>query len=465
VVFSSFVFVSLFLPIVFLVNHKLPSRVSNAVLIVFSLLLYAWGEPVYVALLVAAILANYGIALFIHARPRLGTALALLLNLGLLYGCKYLSFTLETISALTGRSFSVHIHMPIGVSFYTFQAMSYVFDVKRGVCRPQRSLSKLMLYIALFPQLIAGPIVKYSDIESYLDDRHASAEEIARGFRRFCVGLAKKVLVANVLAKAADAAFALAPGDMSVAIAWLGAAAYALQIYYDFSGYSDMAIGIGLALGFRFRENFAHPYAASSMRGFWRRWHISLSLWFREYVYIPLGGNRRGPLRTAANRLIVFLLTGLWHGANWTFLVWGLGNGILVAIEGLIAPDERSRPLRGVGRLYVIVACICLFVVFRADSLGHAAAYLARMWTWPAGATDAERVLIAGLFDGHMILTMAMATVCAGNRAGTLRRGFAAMGAGRFFEPCAYLCSLGLLLLSFFALASQTYNPFIYFRF
>lgn len=464
-VFSSFVFVSLFLPIVFLVNHKLPSRVSNAVLIVFSLLLYAWGEPVYVALLVAAVLVNYGIALFIHARPRLGMTLALLLNLGLLYSCKYLSFTLETISALTGRSFFVHIHMPIGVSFYTFQAMSYVFDVKRGVCRPQRSLFKLMLYIALFPQLIAGPIVKYGDIASYLDDRHASAEDIARGFRRFCVGLAKKVLVANVLAKAADAAFALSPGDMSAAIAWLGAIAYALQIFYDFSGYSDMAIGIGLALGFRFRENFAHPYAAPSMREFWRRWHISLSLWFREYVYIPLGGNRRGPLRTAANRLVVFLLTGLWHGANWTFLVWGLGNGILVTIEGLISPDERSRPLRGVGRLYVIVMCICLFVVFRADSLGHAAAYLARMWTGPASATDAERVLIAGLLDGHMILTMVMAMVCAGNWAETLRRGFTALGAGRFCEPCAYLCSLGLLLLSLFALASQTYNPFIYFRF
>ena len=463
-VFSSFVFVSIFFPLVWLVNRFLPTRGSNVFLLAASLFLYAWGEPVFVLLLIGCALANYLIAL-LAGRGRLALALTLVANLSGLCLFKYADFIIANLNALFGLSLApLGLKMPLGISFFTFQAMSYTIDVCRGQCAPQRSFPKLLLYIALFPQLIAGPIVKYHDIERELTERSATLPDTAMGARRFALGLGKKVLLANALAVTADKIYALDPAALNMPLAWLGAVSYAFQIYFDFSGYTDMAIGMGRMMGFHFPENFLYPYAAVTMRDFWRRWHVSLSSWFRDYVYIPLGGNRRGRARAVLNRLIVFFLTGLWHGASWNFVLWGLGNGALLMLEssGLLPVEKLRGRAKALGHAYVWLGFILLFVIFRADTLAQAGAVYRSLFAG-AGMTQAQRLLLAECLTPAGVLTLLAAAACSLPwKTRFARLAGRARAAG---QALAFTAALGVLWLSLMSLASQSYNPFIYFRF
>ena len=466
-VFSSIIFTGMFLPLVYLGNLALPLRASNLFLLAASLLLYAWGEPVYVLLLLGCIALNYALARLIgRGRGRRALlALAVAANLSALAVFKYADFAVSTVNALLGTSLPLPgIAMPIGISFFTFQALSCVIDVYRGTCRPQRSLVRFALYVSFFPQLIAGPIVKYHDIERCLEQRRVTLVDSSRGLARFAAGLAKKVLIANALATPVDRLYATG-GGLNAPLAWLAALVYALQIYFDFSGYSDMAIGMGRMFGFDIPENFDHPYAAASIREFWRRWHISLSSWFRDYLYIPLGGNRRGAARTHLNRLIVFLLTGLWHGASWNFVLWGLGHGALMTLEGLgVIPVGRlTGRRRWLGVAYTVVSTSCLFVLFRADTLPQAGAMLGAMFAGGLGFDAAQRVCLADALTPCAALTLAVAAVAATPWP-------ACLGARLFAredraEAARMLAALALLAACVVALVAQTNNPFIYFRF
>ena len=380
-IFSSAEFLFLFLPCTLLAYYSplFPSRAAkNILLLLVSIFFYAWGEPLRVLLLLASIAANWflgGQAAPGRARPRLAVAAAVALDLAGLFVFKYLGFVCAIFGVHLSRTFS----LPIGISFYTFQAMSYVIDVYRGKSPAQKSVLDVGLYVAFFPQLIAGPIVRYETVAKEIHGRQESWAGFCSGVPRFIVGLGKKSILANQMSIVADAAFN-AP-VVSGPMAWLGAAAYALQIYFDFSGYSDMAIGMGRMFGFHFLENFRRPYLAVSITDFWRRWHISLSSWFRDYVYIPLGGNRVSPGRHMGNLLAVWLLTGLWHGANWNFILWGLGYFLLLMAEKYGHIDTRLGILR---RPYTLLSVLLLWVVFRVESLPHLARYLAAMFagTW-----------------------------------------------------------------------------------
>ena len=337
-VFSSMVFLCVFLPVVFGLHLILPGmRAKNILLVIASLVFYAYGEPIYVIVLILSAFGNYLFARLIAALPQnkkwIMTA-AVILNIGLLIFFKYLGFLADSLYAVTGLSVSVpDIKMPIGISFFTFQALSYVIDVYRGTVEAQKNYGKVLLYISYFPQLIAGPIVKYHDVELEINNRKQTVDETSKGIRRFVAGLSKKVLIANTMGMVADNIFNASAGLLSGAGAWIGAFSYMLPIYFDFSGYSDMALGLGRMFGFHFKENFDYPYVSSSIREFWRRWHISLSGWFREYLYIPLGGNRKGKFRTVVNKMIVFLVTGIWHGASLNFLFWGAYHGFFLMLE------------------------------------------------------------------------------------------------------------------------------------
>ncbi len=459
-VFSSFVFVSIFFPLVFLVNRALPLNLSNLFLLVMSLILYAWGEPVYVLLLIGCVVVNYVAALMIGKRRRLGLILALVLNLGMLCVYKYTNFIIDNVNALLGAAIpAVDVRMPVGISFFTFQAMSYTIDVYRGECAPQKNFAKLLLYVSLFPQLIAGPIVKYHEIELELSDRRATLQDTVQGARRFILGLGKKILLANALATTADMVFNADAALINLPVAWLGAVCYAMQIYFDFSGYTDMAIGMGRMMGFHFPENFRYPYAAVSMQDFWRRWHISLSSWFRDYVYIPLGGNRKGKGRAILNRLIVFFLTGLWHGASWNFVIWGLGNGALLMLEssGAIPVKRMKAWMR---HAYVWLSFILLFVIFRAETMGTTLAVYRGMFAG-FSMTAGQQTLLARCLTGSSVLTLAAGILCAM----PWKDRFERLAGRSIAEGVGYVLSLGILWLSLLSLASQAYNPFIYVRF
>ena len=345
--FSSVVFLCVFLPVVCILNWLMPGiRCKNALLVVASLIFYAFGNPFYLLLLVGSVLCNYLAGLLVtHPRwGRLFLALAVAVNLGALAFYKYLGFLVQNLNLLLGTALPVPaIVLPVGISFFTFQGLSYVIDVYRDHTLQNRSFFEVLLYICLFPQLVAGPIVKYRDIAAEIHTRRATLTDTARGVRRFILGLSKKLLLADTAAGIADTVFGLEAGSLDIRLAWLGAVAYTLQIYFDFSGYSDMAVGLGWIFGFHFKENFDHPYSAGSIKQFWRRWHISLSSWFRDYLYIPLGGNRKGRLRMYLNKLVVFFFTGLWHGANWTYVVWGLWHGVFLVAEDKLIPVERLR--------------------------------------------------------------------------------------------------------------------------
>jgi alginate O-acetyltransferase complex protein AlgI len=461
-VFSSPVFIFLFLPIVYLLNLAIDKRFSNGLLLIFSLLFYAWGEPVYVFLMIFNGIVNYYLTLQMERKPDLRRSLmilAVIFNIGILGVFKYADFLILTINNMTQAGLPLlNVPLPIGISFYTFQTMSYVFDVYRNETPAQRNYLSLLLYITFFPQLIAGPIVKYHDIAAQIVSRTVSLSKTASGLRRFVYGLSKKVLLANSMAVIADRLFALSNGDISTSVAWIAAIAYLFQIYFDFSGYSDMAIGMGEMFGFHFKENFNYPYIATSMQDFWRRWHISLSSWFRLYVYIPLGGNRQGKSRAMFNRILVFFLTGLWHGASWTFVVWGLYHGLFLLLEQTFLTVHRWPAL--LRRIYTLLVVLIGFVIFRAENFSQSLTFIQSMFIYKPSSMIALKELMT-LLTPASILVFFISIIASTPIAKVIEiRSTTKI-------PCAF--SYGFAIVLWFAcllsLAANTYNPFIYFRF
>ena len=467
-VFSSAIFLFCFLPAVFLL-YRLPfgRRWQNALLACASLVFYAFGNLHYVPLFLLSVLLNYATGLLLGGRLQRSKpliALNIVLNLGILCVFKYTDFLIGNANALFGLTLKpVGLILPIGISFYTFQGLSYTIDVYRKPEEYSRSFLKLLLYISFFPQLIAGPIVRWGDIAAQIDERVCTPEKTSAGIRRFLVGLGKKLLLADTAAIAADAVFAASLPDAR--LAWLGGICYSLQIYFDFSGYSDMAIGMGRMFGFSLKENFLFPYTAGSIRDFWRKWHISLSTWFREYLYIPLGGSRCSRARAALNRLIVFFCTGLWHGANWTFVLWGLGHGLLSSLEGSgIIPVERlqkSIPGRILCRVYTLLAVMLLFTLFRADTVAQGFTMIAAMFRFQALPEGAN--LLAKLSSPAMCAVLTAALVMALSPLGGRIHAF--LTEEREKELVPDLCCLLLMVLSVLSLAQSGFHPFIYFQF
>lgn len=470
-VFSSELFLFIFLPLVFVLYRLIPRhRAKNVLLTIVSLVFYAWGQPVYVLLLLFSVTCNYLAGRMIMSGGTAGYKKSVLVvsvavNLLLLGVFKYLDFFVDNINLLFGLELApVGLTLPIGISFFTFQGLSYVIDVYRQPDMGSRSYMKILLYISFFPQLVAGPIIKYHDVSAQIDGRSTNPAMTAEGIRRFIVGLSKKLLIANMLGQAADTVFSLTAGQLDARLAWLGAVCYTLQIYFDFSGYSDMAIGMGKMFGFQFKENFDHPYCSASITEFWRRWHISLSTWFKEYLYIPLGGNRRGELRTGINKALVFFLSGLWHGANWTFVIWGMLHGLLILIEYFLKKDSVSLFKRIPGIVYTLFAVVVSFVFFRADDLASAGLVLSAMFGFiPAGSVSAG--IWRTTFTPVLAVTLAVAAAACIDFNVILAprlQGDGAKGILRTLSMAGALVLYGLCILN---LASTSFNPFIYFQF
>lgn len=463
-VFSSMVFLCVFLPAAFCLHLLLPGmRAKNFLLVVASLVFYAYGEPIYVILLVASSAGNYILARLTGECPKirkLTMTLAVVINLGLLVIFKYSGFLVETFNSVTGAGIPVpHVRMPIGISFFTFQALSYVIDVYRGDASVQKNFGKVLLYISFFPQLIAGPIVKYHDVEAEINNRKQTPEEIGKGIRRFIAGLSKKILIANTMGLVADNLFGAAATGITGPGAWLGAVSYMLQIYFDFSGYSDMALGLGMMFGFHFHENFDYPYISASIREFWRRWHMSLSGWFKEYLYIPLGGNRRGKFRTLVNKMIVFVCTGIWHGASFNFLFWGIYHGFFLMLEEYIPfIGKKGGKLKSFFKHVYALLVVCVgFVFFRADTMKQGCFWIREMFTdfgWKASAMSLTLQQLTPVY----LVTLAAALVAAVPVNSMLKK-------YKWYEGFTYVLSLAGFALCVLSLAGGTYNPFIYFRF
>ena len=453
-VFASPIFLFAFMPLAvglcMLARWTKRPWVRNGLLLLFSLAFYAWGEPTYVFLMLGAILANYLLAFRVR-ESRLVFVCAVALDLGMLAVFKYLDLLISAANGLFRLNLpGAHLALPIGISFYTFQILSYVVDVRRGDVPPARNLVDFAAYVSMFPQLIAGPIVRYVDVAADLRRLNGDISTAAAGARRFCMGLAKKVLLANTLASAADTAFGMT-GSLNFGGAWAGLIAYALQIYFDFSGYSDMAIGLGKMLGFSFPENFRYPYVSLSVKEFWRRWHLSLSTWFRDYLYIPLGGSRRGKGRTLLNLLIVFALCGLWHGANWTFLLWGLWHGIFLCLERLRFMKKLQEALpKWVRWCYTALVVLLGWVLFRADSLALALQYAGNLFS------------LEGVWISEVLTVQSGAALLAGI---VCCLPLPRPRQNALTETVYTLMALALLAACALCLAGGTYNPFIYFRF
>lgn len=458
-VFSSTVFLFIFLPFTYLLYLIMPSvKAKNILLTAASLIFYAFGEPVTVFLMIFSVAVNYYAAVLISKNNRfckLYFICAVIFNLLILGIFKYAGFFTETINSALHINIPVpDIRLPVGISFFTFQILSYVADVYKDKSLVQKKFLNVLLYISLFPQLIAGPVIKYYDISQQIENRSLTPEKTASGIKRFICGLSKKILIANTVGNTADTMFSLTGNDVGILTCWLGAAAYVIQIYFDFSGYSDMAIGLGKMFGFDFMENFNYPYTAENMRDFWRRWHISISSWFKEYLYIPLGGNRRGKFRTALNRIIVFFFTGLWHGANMTFIVWGLVHGLFLMLESyhIIPVDKiKSKLLK---HLYTMLVVTVTFVIFRAENLSQAWLFIKEMFT--GFNIDSQSL---------SIFTQQLSPLFA-----------AVMAAGTVFstpvikkikipEYVSYAGTLAMLIFCIISLSSSTFNPFIYLQF
>ncbi len=479
-VFSSPIFLFGFLPIVLLTYYLSPRVIKNITLLTFSLMFYAWGEVFYLIVMIVSIISNYYIGRLIfkyHEIPqcrKLWVTIGVTINLMLLVSFKYANFITDNINILLSQveisSIDLNpVHLPLGISFFTFQAISYIVDVYRKEVPSQKNIFNLALYISLFPQLIAGPIVRYHDISQQIVNRSHSFELFASGVQRFIYGLAKKMLIANPLGEVADSIFILSGNDLTMPLAWIGILAYTLQIFFDFSGYSDMAIGLGRMFGFRFLENFNYPYISTSLREFWRRWHISLSTWFRDYLYIPLGGNRVSTIRIYMNLLLVFVLTGFWHGASWNFLVWGLFHGVFLASEHAGFSEILRKMWKPVQHSYLVIVVIIGWVFFRADSLPLAITYLKSM-------TDFNNVQTTWLQFAQVLSHEAIYAFIIGAILSTplyphfkkhleyLSDKNSSKIALLIDAPRLVLVS-SLLFISMLKVASSTYNPFIYFRF
>ncbi len=470
--FSSVIFIGYFLPLVMLLHTWMPGR--NLVLLTASLLFYAWSGPAFLLILLYYIVFNWlvGWCLAHFGRSRGLVATGIVGNLGPLLVWKYAGFIFAQVNALAGWSLLPvpEFALPLGISFFTFQGVSYIVDVYRGTVAAQRSILLFAMYKSMFPQLIAGPILRYRDIAARVEQRRTSALRWRHGIMLFIVGLSQKVLIANTVALPADQIFGLPPGQLTLATAWFGAVCYMVQIFFDFGGYSTMAIGLGHMLGFAFPANFNRPYTAQSITEFWRRWHMTLSSWFRDYVYIPLGGNRGGQARVARNLLVVFVLCGFWHGAAWTFLAWGLFHGVLLMLERGRLGRWMAAAWRPVRHLYLLLAVLLGWVLFRADSLPRAGEMLGAMLG--LGVT-AEPLLPVAAYAGWPVLAaLGAAVACtvlrlprgrgwvAGARAGAATPGLLLAR-----DLASYGALLVLLVASLSTVASGSYNPFIYFRF
>ncbi len=466
--FSSVSFIFMFLPAVLLLYHLLPKRFRNYVLLGASLFFYAWGEPKYLLILLAVITVNYFGALLIDKYRQYGKlwlAAAICCNLGTLIYFKYTNFLLENINALLHSKIDMlYVIMPIGISFYIFQSMSYLIDVYRKECNVQKNYCNLVLYIVLFPQMIAGPIVKYHDVENQILTRESSLEDVSYGIRRFIAGLAKKVLIANTMGAVVEKIFALSPASLPGGCLWLGAVAYSLQLFFDFSGYSDMAIGLGRMFGFRFLENFNYPYISKSITEFWRRWHISLSTWFKEYLYIPLGGNRKGPFRTYINLFIVFVATGIWHGASCNFVFWGLWLGFFIIVERLFNWHQKPKGivLSVFAHLYTTLVFMIGWVMFRAETMGYACQYIQYMFG--IGQKTASPHSFGYFFSPFDLAVMFVAILCSVPVFKWLLVRHTGFG-GKVLDLASDIWLLLLFVLSVASIANATFNPFIYFRF
>ena len=467
-VFSNLIFLYLFLPLCLAAYFLCRSiRAKNAVLLVFSLVFYAWGEPVYLLLLIAAAAINWGFGLLLQKkRKKLWLVLALALDLGGLAVFKYAGFLVENFNAIFRTALTVpQIPLPIGISFYTFQALSYTVDVWRGDVQAQRSFGKFLLYISLFPQLIAGPIVRYADVEKQIDDRTFSPTDAFYGATRFCVGLAKKVLLADAAGKVATQILDGAAASTTTAAAWLGILLYTFEIYFDFSGYSDMAIGMGRIFGFKYMENFRLPYTSRSITEFWRRWHISLGSFFRDYVYIPLGGKKKHQI---LNMAIVWALTGLWHGASWNFALWGLYFFVILTIEKLLGSRQKKIPsvLR-----HVITMLLVIFgwnIFYYTDLTWMVQSFGTLFGACGSGLFDAQTgILLTNNLP--LLLVCAIGVTSVPQNIGNLFGGMCAQKqttAGQVvYAAVTYAFDLALLALSTIALVGSTYNAFLYFRF
>ncbi len=458
--FSSNVFLFAYLPLVLLLYYICPHSVRNAVLLLFSLLFYGWGEPVYLLLMVFTILMDYVFGILIHSRQKKGKsakavlAAGVVANLLILGFFKYAGFLVEQLRFIPILSdMSVpEISLPIGISFYVFQSISYVIDVYRNDAPVQKNPLTLGTYVTLFPQLIAGPIVRYGDVAQQLERRNENLTDFSSGIMLFLFGLGKKVLLANPMGNLWN----MLQMQQGTLPAWMGIAAYSLQIYFDFSGYSDMARGLGRMFGFEFLENFNYPYISRSITEFWRRWHISLSSWFKEYVYIPLGGNRRGLARQIINILVVWSLTGLWHGASWNFVLWGLYYGVLLIIEKSFLLRLLDKLPKAVGHIYSVVAVMLGWVLFYFEDTTKLGGFFVSLFTPESSSADVNIIMLSYL---PLLIVSCIAATPALKRIFEKRQDSPAVRYGKI--------ALGavLMLLCVAALASQSYNPFIYFRF
>ncbi len=465
-VFSSTIFLCVYLPLVLLGYYICPKKGRNLFLLIVSLVFYAWGEPKYVFLMMFSIVINFAFGLLMdkhrrnEKRLKLMLVLSVVIDLGLLSVFKYTDFIITNVNAIFNTGFDLlNIALPIGISFYTFQAMSYTIDVYRNDVRVQRNLIDFGMYITMFPQLIAGPIVRYSDVQDQLAERSVTSADFSEGIMRFVVGLGKKVLLANQMGAVWSGIYALG-GDVSALTAWTGAAAYTFQIYFDFSGYSDMAIGLGRMFGFKFPENFLYPYESVSITDFWRRWHITLSTWFKEYLYIPLGGNRRGLARQALNLLIVWALTGFWHGAGWNFVMWGLYYFLILFIEKLFLLKVLDKLPKLLRHVYALLLIVIGWVIFASDDVSALLPYLGSLF----GANGA-----VGGMDVYTLATRAVLIVICCIASTQLPKKLFLSCTGAMNEKAAFVLksvlTLALLALSMVFLIGDSYNPFLYFRF
>lgn len=485
-VFSSVVFLFRFLPIfmiLYFATYICPAarRMRNVILFLGSLLFYAWGEPVYVLLLLFSTLSDYvhGLLIDRYRGRRIANVLlvtSIIINLGVLGFFKYADFLIGAVNQLSGMAFGgiqlpefsialTQLPLPIGISFYTFQTMSYTIDVYRGQAKVQRSILDLGVFVTMFPQLIAGPIVRYTDVQDDLRDHHGSIEDISYGCRRFVTGLAKKVLIANNMGLLWEEILALEAGNLNMLLAWLGIVAYAFQIYFDFSGYSDMAIGLGAVMGFRFPENFQYPYISASITEFWRRWHMSLGQWFRDYVYIPLGGNRKGKIRQLINILIVWALTGIWHGAGWNFLLWGLWFAFFLILEKIGLKKVLDFLPRIVGWIYMLLVVMFGWVLFAIEDMTVIQNYvIAMVGMNGAGWYDGNALFLLREY-GILLGITVLACLPLGHRISEAFR-HAENGPAIAFRRLFEKIILAFLLLASIAyVVDASYNPFLYFRF
>ena len=466
--FSSMIFLWLFLPIVFILYYVIDKKFRNLLLLIASIIFYAWGGVSYTLIMFSSITINYIFALLIdktiedYKKKRVYLIFCVILNLLILGYFKYTDFVISIINSISKKEVIQlkNIVLPIGISFYTFQALSYVIDVYREQNKAQKNIINLALYISFFPQLIAGPIVKYHDIDSQIVNRKESLENISYGIKRFIYGLSKKVILANMFALSCDEILKQPIGDIGTALAWVAAILYTLQIYYDFSGYSDMAIGLGHMFGFKFLENFNYPYISKSVQEFWRRWHISLSTWFKEYLYIPLGGNRKGKYFTYLNLFIVFFATGLWHGASFNFIIWGLWHGLFLVIERVFLSEilEKNK-FKLLNHIYVILVFVLGWVLFRANDLKHALELYKLMFSYK------ESVYTVRYFFYPQTLVCFIFGILF---SGLFQSSFPKVKAAIFSSRVYVLESIIQFILLFICimyLVNGTYNPFIYFRF